>query len=237
MTARIKLVSNEAERLAVYRFRYEVYVKEMKRTQEYADRELEIVCEPLDKSGHIAFAEDSGRVVGTARFNVGVDDSFGVYKDLYRLRSFGSFYPSSLSMTTKLIVAPEYRRSTLPLQLSVFCYKQGLPLGPVFDFIDCNPPLVLFFRKLGYRQVFPNINHPEYGAVIPLVLAIYDREHLESVKSPFARYCPDKDQRGSVALFRDEFAAPRQRSTTVDWPLCRLDSSRNDDCSSGVEHG
>jgi hypothetical protein len=202
MTARIKLVSNEAERMAVYRFRYDVYVKEMRRTQKYADHEREIIEEPLDRLGKIVFAEDAGRVVGTARFNVGVDQHFGFYEELYNLRSFGSFYPSFLCITTKLIVAPEYRRRTLPCQLSVFCYKQALPLGPVFDFIDCNPPLVPFFKKLGYRQVFPNINHPEYGFVVPMILAIYDRQHLEKVRSPFTRHVPKTNHTESVDFFR-----------------------------------
>ena len=210
MGAKIRLATNEADRNAVFRFRYEIYVKEMKRVQKYADHENCMIQEPLDNTGHLLIAEDSGRTVGTARFNVGVDGNFGLYDDLYRLKEFGSFYPSSVSITTKLMVSPEFRHSPLPLQLVVRCYVVALRLGDVFDCIDCNEHLVPFFKKLGYRQVFPDIIHPEYGHVVPMVLAVLDRQHLEHVGSPFARHArKTTDPRDSVSFFREKFLSKR----------------------------
>ena len=204
MTARISLVDSDADRNAVYRFRYDIYVEEMKRVQTYADHQLKTIQEPLDETGNLLIAEENGRTVGTARFNVGVNESFRFYTDLYQLRSFGPFFPRHISITSKLMVAPEYRRSFLPRQLSVCCYVHGLRLGTAFDFIDCNSPLVPFFSKLGYRQVFPNILHPEYGNVVPMVLAMHDRAHLEKVRSPLARYARKAIQnKESLLFFRD----------------------------------
>jgi predicted GNAT family N-acyltransferase len=202
MPVRIKLTDTNAERADVYQFRYQVYVEEMGRLQKHADHASKRIKEPLDETGHLLVAYDKSNVVGTARFNVGVDENFGVYEELYKLRQFGPFYPTSVSITTKLMVAPGYRRSTLPLQLAVQCFKGGLELGTRFDVIDCNPPLVDFFRRLGYRQVFPSIEHPEYGNVVPMVLALYDSDHLRLCGSPFAKMASHlTDESQSVNFF------------------------------------
>lgn len=58
MGAKIRLATTEADRRAVYRFRYEVYVNEMKRVQTYADHEQRVIEELLDKTGYILIAED-----------------------------------------------------------------------------------------------------------------------------------------------------------------------------------
>ena len=198
----IRLALSEDDRLAVYRFRYDVYVNEMNRPQTYADHALRLIQEPLDLTGHLLLAEEAGHVIGTARFNVGVDDTFGFYRELYRLPEFRPFYPSAVSITTKFMVARSYEQSVLPKQLCDSCYRHGLLLGTAFDFIDCNDPLVPFFRKIGYRQVFPNVQHPEYGEVVPMVLAMHDLEHLRSVRSPFVRSgLLAGDQTGSVRFF------------------------------------
>jgi hypothetical protein len=125
------------------------------------------------------------RVVGTVRWNVGNDEHLGYYENLYRLREFRPFYPHAVSITTKMIVAADFRRSRLPMQLCVAAYGHALERGVIFDVIDCNPPLVKFFQRFGYRQVFPEIVHPEYGRVVPLVLALHDTAHLRKIKSPF----------------------------------------------------
>lgn len=206
MGAKIRFATTEADRRAVYGFRYDIYVNEMKRVQTYADHGQRIIEEPLDKTSYLLIAEDSGRTVGTARFNVGVDENFGLYEDLYRLREFEPFYPSAVSITTKMMVSPDYRRSPLPLQLAVRCYSAGLKLGNLFDFIDCNDHLIPFFKKLGYRQIFPDVFHPEYGRVVPMVLPLLDRQHLENVGSPFAKHARKiADTKDSVAFFREKF--------------------------------
>lgn len=204
---KIRLATTEADRHDAFRFRYEIYVKEMKRFQKYADHDKQIIEEPLDRTGHILIAsDDEGHTVGTVRFNIGVDENFGLYEELYRLREFDRFYPSSVSITTKLMVAPDYRHSMLPLRLAVRSYVSGIAFGCAFDCIDCNKHLVPFFNRLGYRRVFPEVVHPEYGRVVPMVLALLDINHLEKVRSPFAKHTRKfADTRDSVTFFREGF--------------------------------
>lgn len=205
MRTQIKEALTSADWEEVYRFRYGIYVEEMDRPQKYADHKRKLIQEPLDRSGHVlaAYTED-GNMVGTVRFNVGVDKHFGLYVDLYHLKEFGQFFPSRISITTKLMVAAEYRKTRLAISLATECYVRGLKLGTCFDCIDCNEPLVSFFKRLGYRQIFSAIRHPEYGEVTPLVLVMHDSEYLQSVHSPFAKYSAIyKDNLGSVEWFKE----------------------------------
>lgn len=190
MSIIIRQAETNEDRGRVFRFRYEVYVEEMKRRQAYANHDARIIEEPLDKSGRIYLAEDDqGKVVGTVRSNYGRDTDFGYYVDLYQMRSVGRSYPDRVSITTKLMVAPEYRRGTLGARLCSKAYAQNLADGILFDFIDCNPHLEQIFHRFGYRHYMGRIQHPEYGDVLPLVLLVTDLEHLEQVGSPFARIC------------------------------------------------
>jgi hypothetical protein len=178
------------DRQRVFRFRYEIYVEEMKRPQTYADHAARIIEEPLDATGRIYFAEDDqGSVIGTVRSNYGCDTDFGDYEGFYQLRCAGGNFPDRVSITTKLMVGREHRQGTLGARLSMATYRDGITSGILFDFIDCNPHLEDTFHRFGYRRFTGRIQHPEYGDVLPLVLLLTDLEHLEQVGSPFVRPC------------------------------------------------
>lgn len=192
------------ERERAYRFRYELYVEQMKRLQYYADHDSKQISEPLDQSGHVLCAYDSDdHLIGTVRYNVGVDENFGIYTSLYRLQEFGPFFPKHVSITTKLMVASRYRQTGVASQLAAACYTSGLKLGACFNVIDCNPHLVQFFEQLGYRQAGA-VHHPEFGNVMLMVLAVHDVEHFEKVGSPLAALGREfEDKLRSVEFFRN----------------------------------
>lgn len=186
MAIQIRVAKNEDERQAIYRFRYQIYIQEMGRNQRYADHARTEIQEPLDATATNIFASINNEVIGCIRFNSGQDTDFGEYVESYAMRLAGPFFPQNCSITTKFMVAPEYRRSTLPMQLCVKCYFLGVSCGTFFDFIDCNPHLEAIFANYGYRAYRGRIQHPEYGDVLPMVLAALDHKHLESLRSPFA---------------------------------------------------
>jgi hypothetical protein len=193
MATIIRQVSTPEDRERVFRFRYDIYVEEMRRTQVYANHAAHIIEEPLDETGRIYLAEDdAGRVVGTVRSNYGCDTDFGYYEELYAMRCVGGSFPLRVSITTKLMVAPERRSSTVAARLAMAAYRDGLNSGILFDFIDCNPHMEAIFHRLGYQCFTGRIEHPEFGDALPLVLLLTDVDHLERVGSPFARICAEE---------------------------------------------
>lgn len=179
---------------SIYRMRYEVYVEEMQRPQQYADHERRMIKEPLDERGNIYYATHEGRIVGTMRTNYYRDGGAGYYPELYQFHLFEHDLWDSFSITTKLIVRQELRAGTLGTRLAMHGYHQCLKDGINFDFIDCNPHLEGYFRKLGYLPYCGRIEHPEYGNVLPLVLPFHDLEHLKLTSSPFARILERRQQ-------------------------------------------
>ena len=183
----IRLATTPEDRERIFRFRYRIYVEEMGRPQKYADHQRRTVEEPFDQTGHLLLAEVDGEVVGTLRANLGRDTDLGYYTWLFGLDSVGAAFPRDVSLTTKLMVVPALRSSTLAVRLALALYDLGRDHGIRHDFIDCNAHLEAFFTRLGYRRYRPHVEHPEYGRVLPLRLDVDDLAYLQSVGSPLAR--------------------------------------------------
>jgi hypothetical protein len=187
MAIQIRKVRTASEASAVFRLRYEVYIEELGRTQRYADHAARAIEEPLDACANVFCAYDGARLVGTVRSNYTRCSPLGEYESLYQMQRCGGAHPRSTSVTTKLVVASDHRRSTLAFRLAAETYFTGLCDGVLFDFVDVYPARVPFFERLGYRVHLPQAMHPEYGAVIVMRLGMRDARHLAAVKSPFLR--------------------------------------------------
>lgn len=183
----LRFAHDEEDRQRVFRFRYEVYVEEMRREQKFADHRRRLIEEPFDATGHLLLAEVGDTLVGTARTNFAGETDLGYYVDLFNLRAAGAAFPHAVSLTTKLMIRRELRSGTLAVRLARALFELGQASGIRHDFIDCNAHLEDFFIRLGYHRHGPKVEHPEYGLVQPLRLDIEDIDHLLQVGSPFAR--------------------------------------------------
>ncbi len=174
-------------REAVFRFRYDIYVREMGRPQKDADHSRKRIEDALDETALLLAARDTGTgaVVGTVRTNVLGDGDIGVYAHLYGLQHLFAPERATTSITTRLMVERTKRGTVLAARLAAALYTYGLDRGVETDYIDCNAHLVPFFTHLGYLPV-RLISHPEYGIVTLLRLDLQDAAHLQRAGSPFA---------------------------------------------------
>jgi hypothetical protein len=207
MAIEIRHLTKPDELMMVYRQRYLVYVEELGYQQRHADHSKRMIVEPLDNYGHIIGVLDDGVLVGSVRINSGSELAMGNYVDLYDLRSFVPYFPDRLSIWTKFIVAQQRRTRMMMVRLCKSCYEYGLQeIGTLFNFIDSKPPLDGYFRRFGYRQVRPDIVHPDVGVVTPMVLPLCDGSYLERIGSPFAKLQPVIHDHDSVPWFYERFA-------------------------------
>lgn len=181
---RIDVATEPGHRHALYRFRYDVYVTEMNRKQPDANHEDKTIEDALDRFGHNIVATRDGIVVGCARVNFGRDGDLGDYEDFYALTS-DPWHPLHTAIVTRLMVAPELRRTRLPGSLCAAVYEHSLRAGIKRGYIDCNPPLQRFFRHLGFAPYIGEREHPCYGRVLPMRMDLEDAEHFAAVRSPF----------------------------------------------------
>jgi Acetyltransferase (GNAT) domain len=186
MPIQIKLVTDPEDLEIVYQFRYAIYVEEMSRVQIYADHKQKRICEPLDATASIFAAYQNGSIVGTLRLNYSKRSDLSYYEEFYAMSQVGYFHQQRTSITTKLMLKPEYRKGTLAVRLANAAYALYLKDRIRYDFIDANPHLIPFFEGLGYR-IHKTDHHSEYGDVTVMVLDLEDINYLEKIGSPFRR--------------------------------------------------
>lgn len=220
----IRVVTDAQELHAVARQRYAIHIEELGYTHRYADRATRTVIEPLDASGVLFAAFDGTRLAAAVRVNYGLDvdagagagdGGFGEFAALFGLRRFGAAWPRSLCITTRLMIDSAYRSSTLMARLAVALYAHTCRWRPQirFSVIDCVPRHQDYFERLGYRAIGPRLLDPVAGPTVPMGLAVYDREHFERLRSPFAASCPRHDA-ADARWFDATFAAAAVEETT-----------------------
>ena len=172
---------------ALYAFRYRIYVEEMARPQKYADHPARRIRDPLDDRAYNIVAWDrKGRIAGCVRVNLAREGGLDYYSHLLGLAAVGAEHPFATSVCTRLMIAPEYRSSTLATRLSGASFDLGLDHGVVWNFIDCNDHLVGFFSRMGYERTHTAV-HEEYGRVNVMRLNIRDHSHLKATGSIFQK--------------------------------------------------
>jgi GNAT superfamily N-acetyltransferase len=183
----VRLARSAADREAVYRLRYRVYVEELGFQQVYADHERKTVQDPLDATAIVLLAEVGGEVVGTVRTNIASDSDLGRYAALHRLHELRGVARSQITMTSKLIVDARYRQGRIARQLVHAIFRIAVMHSVVVDFIDCEGRLLPLYERLGYRRTSEQpFEHPELGPRYPLCLWT-DAAYLTRVGSAFVK--------------------------------------------------
>ena len=184
----IRLATTPAERNAVFRLRYSIYVEELQRKEKYADHASKTVVEPLDETGKIFGVWLGDQIVGTGRLNYLRDSDFSEYSELYSFDRLVSPYTEQAALSTKLMISKLYRASDVALNVVIKMCEISLADGIGIGFLDCIKPMEPFFKKLGYRMYKGRVQHPVYGDIAPMA-NVMDLVHLEAVGSPLSKIC------------------------------------------------
>lgn len=103
----VHTAQTEAEREAVFRIRYEVFVAEQGKTYLVADHEARRFREDLDEEGVILCVQDSGRTVGTLRVNwLPSERLLAHYSEVLKLDLFQMIDPARICVCSRLAVEP-----------------------------------------------------------------------------------------------------------------------------------
>jgi hypothetical protein len=163
----------DADREAVYRFRYTVYVEEMGRYQGSADHEGRRLVEADDDQSFIFYARrtDDGEVVGTARLSWGGNGFTERQIDEYSLAPFlTDLPPEHVAVGERVMIRSDLRGTGLVEQILACRDETGLAHDVRIQFSACEPHLLSLYLGQGRRTyASKNINTPEAGYLIPLV--------------------------------------------------------------------
>jgi len=196
----IFFAETEAEKEAVYRFRYTIYVTEMGRYATTADHERKMLFDADDATARIAYALKDDEVVATSRLNWGGDAPFSRRQtEMYMLEPFLAEVPAeALAVGERAMIKPELRGSKLfqKLNQAVASFVNDHRIQLVFG--ACEPHLLNSYVARGMRTYSSkNINSPESGYLIPVVYVAEDLKYLRGIRSIAALIARDfgKDAR------------------------------------------
>ena len=182
----VKIATTEAEREAIYRFRYVTYVEELNFFRPIADHERRQLRDVRDETAMHIYVDQDGQVAGSLRINFGADAPFtGDFLETYSPSLFeGVLGQDKMSVLTRFMVRKDLRGSFLPFQMLIEAGKQQVARGVELAFCDCQPHLLNLYKGLGMRTYRSTFNDPEMGVMVPLVLVVGDHAYFEKIGSP-----------------------------------------------------
>ena len=117
--------------------------------------------------------------MGTIRANRPNEGEIGLYEELYDLRA-SPWYPDGVAISTKFVVLPEMRGTTLGLRLIGTLARFSRSYDIRECYCDCVPGLLHYYRALGFVPSGPPFLHRENGTSYPMRLdARKHRNRLE----------------------------------------------------------
>jgi CRP-like cAMP-binding protein len=158
------------------RLRYEVYCRELQRNSPHADHRRRIIADALDRFGHTFIAVQGDETVGTLRGNLPSEGSLGAIEELYGMRA-SPLYPTAASVCTKFAVKKAQRGGVTALSLIAAMVRYGLRRNVKECYADCVPPLLHYYRAIGFEICGPRFVHPENGLSYPLMLDLSKYGH------------------------------------------------------------
>ena len=195
MRASISLANNQ-ELSEVQQFWYRIYVEEMRRhiSDPLTNHSARSLHDPLACVGDLFIARDEEHQVIATLMTTVANNDLGKYEHLYAIDQLDEQARARSSITTKLMVAPNYRKTRVPMLIATTTYRHLLSRGVTTDYIDCNDHLVGFFERLGYKPHRGRITHQDYGAVNSMVLQLRDEANMERTGSPLLKHLRDFNQ-------------------------------------------
>jgi CRP-like cAMP-binding protein len=184
-----RIASSHAEKRAIYEFRYRFYVGELQRNVPGTNHDEQVVQEPHDDVSTQFYVCDQRGEIGAVMTETTMDCPItpSGWRKYFRLELFEDSDMRHTSVSSRLLVRPDLRRSMLLISLLAFSYDWALRDGRLHNLNYCAPMLVKLYEQLGYRRYAPGFNTPEGTYRIPMVFLCRDVQHLETIKSPLLR--------------------------------------------------
>ena len=169
-TVEVRIATTQAEREAVFRFRYEVYVEELGRYRAVADHEHRRLADPEDDHSWIVYGAVDGEVVGTMRLTWGGHGCSERQVEQYQLAPFLAEVPAEcLVVGERAMISPRWRGSDLFPVLTGPCEMLTAAHDVRIAFGACEPHLLSLYAAYQRPYGTRNINTPEAGFLVPLV--------------------------------------------------------------------
>jgi predicted GNAT family N-acyltransferase len=202
------IASGKEARAAIFRFRYEVYIEELKKTHIDADHFNRMMYDRADEMSILYYAANETGLIATVRVQHGAKGNFiAKEKAFFSIDMFEEFIPrQQLGITDRLMIKKEYRRSFLAHEIMLATYLDAVKQKAILCFISCEEKLLPMYLRYGFRMYDAPASIDCGDKRYKLLIVVHDRQHLEKVRSPFLQHLPASlDDKGYCAtLIREK---------------------------------
>ena len=187
----VSLVQTSKQREAVYRLRYEVYMRELRKGfLSDVDHEHAWVRDPEDEQDGVSIFFTGTEEAMTGSLRLQVWDPGHIPQDVFQrfsLDLFPGIDAYKVSEATRLVVRPDMRGGRLMAALALAAFEHAVTNHNVFIcFLYCSPGLVRAYMRLGFRPFPGDVIPNEDGIRLPMFMVAADLEHLKAIDSPLA---------------------------------------------------
>jgi len=195
----VRRVVTDAEREALFAFRYRVYVSELAMTDE-ADHERGWLRDAYDERSTNYGLFENDDVVGSLRvIRMSEVGDLNPFIEKFSMASaLSEFGPEAIVTTSRFMIADRLRNTMAILRLLQTFWKDSTERGVRLNYGDCSPHLLPFYERLGFRRYVDGYNDTAYGFKLPLLMILRDREFMQRVRSPFAAMGSDDSDDGDA---------------------------------------
>lgn len=221
---KVSLAASRAEKDAIYRFRYRIYVEELQREIGGVDHRRRMVCDAEDEKHytHHFYVGEPDAIEGVVRLRVwGAGE---MPQDMATKLSLDLFGAATSRLRTseigRFMIDPKRRGSLILPSMARRTYEFLAAEQEVdLSFCYCRPGLVDYYRRLGARPYGAELVDEPEGMEVPLVSVLSDLAYYRQVKSPMAHWvkkCFGRGRRAPVDTsdFAHLFADREQKVIT-----------------------
>ena len=185
-------LANTAEQCeAVYRLRYDVYMRELKKGfLGDVDHEQGWVKDPEDEQEGVSIFYTGNEKAMTGSLRLQVWEPGRIPEDIFKrfsLHLFPGIEECRVCEAGRMIVRQDMRGGELMASLALTAFQHGtLEQKASVCFVYCSPGLVRAYMRLGFRPYPGDVIPNEDGIRLPMLLLGGDLAHLQAINSPLA---------------------------------------------------
>lgn len=181
----VHLAATAAEREAIYRLRYEIYVEEHRYEFAEVDHAQRMVRDADDEAPcatHLYVGEAS-RPTASLRIRAwGPGEVPATMAELLSLDLFPGIEKLTVAEVGRFIIRPSARGKLIMPAFAAPLYAHMAGEKKVdLAFLYCRPGLVKYYRRIGGRPYCGRPIQTEVGAMVPMVVVLSDRAYLKDV--------------------------------------------------------
>lgn len=163
----VSRITSDADLHAVFRLRYDVYIKEQGKPVPWVDHRQGTYSDSSDKFArrHFAVRNGDGEIVASVRAHTEPSPTIKRYMvwNAFSDAGWGPLYFSS-----KFVVRQDYRMSRAAKLLIKVLTDDYLSLGAQFSLLHCAPALVPLYARMGFVNYAPEFYDPFSGRQCPM---------------------------------------------------------------------